>query len=521
MIWRIFRKDCGQLWLLVTLVAMAQLSNATLWFYLAHFREPRGLVTLAEVFAVAILLGMVALIAAVVHEDILPGVSQDWLVRPIRRRDLLCAKLLFIIVVVQGPALLADLGHGMAAGFAFRDSLTAALTRELFMLLVFDLPLLAIAAITSTLVQVAASVLGIWVAVVVGILGGVVVRHGAPPPFASSGIQWMTPAFWSLLAFSAAIVIVPLQYFRRATSRSRQILVGAVLVTPMLSFSSWASVFSIQRWLSPNPAIAEPIAFAFDPTLGESTAELASTPANTLLLPLRVSGLPPDSIVMNDRAEVRLTDRVGATLFRGRTTSSIGYGDDFPVETTEGGDVRTYQRIMLPGSVYELVGKQPVGMEIDYSLTLFHLAAAHTIAAVNGSDRFGVFGWCKTKLDDDGDDIELGCIKTGAAPTCVIITLENPTNGKRNPENRYCDPDYAPYSPHFYPDSMSQVDFGIRFRDLQHLAKFPVDGSQLADAKVILKSYRPEAHFTRSLVIREIRPSDWTPNGVDDETRPR
>ncbi len=278
--------------------------------------------------------------------------------------------------------LLADFAHGAAAGFAVRDSLTAALSRSISMLLVFDLPVVALAAMTRTLVQVAAGVVGIWLIVMAGVFAGILVRGGTPPPFAASGIQWMTPAFWSLLAFSAAAVTIPLQYFRRATTRARQIVLGAVLLAPMLSFSTWASAFSVQRWLSTNPGIAEPIAIAFDPSLGRSAAEPASTSANAVLLPVRVSGLAPESIVMNDRAVVRLVGRDARTLFRGRTTVTIGYSDDFPVRTTEGGDVRTHQRIVFPSRVYERVLTQPVRLEIDYSLTLFHSEAANTIAAI-------------------------------------------------------------------------------------------------------------------------------------------
>jgi hypothetical protein len=509
MSWRIFRKDLTQLWPLAAAVAMAHLTNAALWFALGHFKEPQGLAIVAQLFSFAMLLGIVALITAAVQQDPLPGVSQDWLVRPIPRGGLLRAKLLFVLVAVHGPMLLADLAHGMAAGFTFRDSLTAALSRNAFMLLVFSLPVLALAAMTSTLVQVAAAMLAIWLIVLIGIFGGILVRGGTPPPFAASGIQWMTPAFWSLLAFSAAAVIVPLQYFRRATTRARRIVVGAALLAPMLSFSTWTPAFFLQQWLSPNPAAAKPITIVFDPTFGKSAAEAAATSAYTVLLPLRVSGLPPESMVLNDHAEVHLIGREGKTLFRGRTTAYIGYGDDFSVQTTEGGEVRTHQRIAFPGKIYELVRAQPVRAEIGYSLTLLQTGAANTISAMNGDTRLTAFGWCGTKLDEDGDDVELGCVKTGQAPACVSVTLENPANGRRNPENRYCDPDYSPYPVHIYPDSTSQFGIGIKFRDLQGLAHYPVDSSQLGEAQLILKSYRPIAHFTRRLVIPEIRLGDW------------
>jgi hypothetical protein len=518
-IWRIVRKDWGQLWPLVVIVAIAQWTNATLWFSLGHFSEPHGLVIFAELFSFLIVLGMAALITATVHQDVLPGVSQDWLVRPIRRGDLLRAKLLFVVVAVHGPMFLADFAHAATTGFTLRGALAAALSRSAFMLLVFDLPVLAIAAITSTIVQVAVALLGIWFVVVTGVFAGILMRGGAPPPFASSGIQWMMPTFWSLLAIVAAAVIVPLQYFRRATTRARRIVGCAVLLAPMLSCSTWNSAFSLQRWLSPDPIAAESIVIAFDPGLGKSAAVAASASPDALLLPIRVSGLKPESIVMKDRADIRLVGPDGTTLFRGRTTVTLGYGVDFSVRTAEGGEARTYQRIMLPGAVYERVRTQRIRVEIDYSLTLFQLEAANAMAAIQGDGRFAAFGWCRTKIDEDGDEVELGCVNTGRAPTCVSLTLENPTHGKRNPADVYCDPDYTPYPVHVYPDAMSQLAYAIRFRDVHGLAKYPVDGSQLADARVLLKSYRPHAHFTRRLVIPEIRLSEWTANAAHDETR--
>jgi hypothetical protein len=223
---------------------------------------------------------------------------------------------------------------------------------------------------------------------------------------------------------------------------------------------------------------------------------------------------------MNDRADVRLAGPDGATLFHGRTTATLGYGDDFPVRTTEGGDVRTHQRIVLPDRVYERVRATPVRVEIDYSLTLFRIQAVNIMPAANGAGRFSAFGRCATKIDEEGDDIEVGCVNAGAAPMCVFVTLEDPANGQRNPENRLCDPDYATHRVHVYPDVMSQLSSGLRFRDPQGLTRYPVDGSRLGAARVRLTSYLPVAHFARRLVIPEIRLGEWTANAAADEIRP-
>jgi len=509
MIWRIFRKDWALLLPLVAILAALQFGNAVLWFGLEPFEEPRGLVMAAQAVSYLVLLGAAVLITAAVQQDALVGVSQDWLVRPVRRGALLCAKLIFILVTVHGPMLAADFAHGTASGFPLRDTIAAALARTVYFALIFDLPVLAVAALTRTMVQAAATLLAIWFVVAVCIAIGFLVRGGAPPPFAASGMRWMTPAFWSFLAFGAATVIIPLQYRHRATSRARAILWGAVFLAPLLSFSTWTAAFSVQSFLSPDPAFAQPIAITFEPTLGRAVAESAPTPAGTVLLPLRLTGVAPEAIVMSDRAFLRLVGGDGKTLYSGRTTVNIGYGDDFPAGASERGEVRLHQRIALPKTIYEVVRARHVRAEIDYSLTLFRVAAVSSISALHGEGRFSAFGWCKTEVDTEGDDIELGCTKPGSFPMCVTISLENSRNGNRNPETPYCEPDYAPLSPHFHPDGMSHFGADIKFHDLQQLSKYPVDGSQLIDARVSLRSYEPVAHFTRHLVISDIRLADW------------
>jgi hypothetical protein len=54
-------------------------------------------------------LGGAFCIAAVVQLDAIPGVRQDWLVRPLERRNLLLAKLLFVVLAVLLPILATDL----------------------------------------------------------------------------------------------------------------------------------------------------------------------------------------------------------------------------------------------------------------------------------------------------------------------------------------------------------------------------------------------------------------------------
>ena len=126
MVWHIFKKDWKLLWLLV----LGLLAVQCLFTILLYKRDhgATDLFRILNLLQTILMLASGVLVAAAVHLDAIPGVRQDWLVRPIRRRDLLSAKLLFVILLVQGPILVADFVGAAANGFPFGQSFSAALT---------------------------------------------------------------------------------------------------------------------------------------------------------------------------------------------------------------------------------------------------------------------------------------------------------------------------------------------------------------------------------------------------------
>jgi hypothetical protein len=168
-----------------------------------------------------------------------------------------------------------------------------------------------------------------------------------------------------------------------------------------------------------------------------------------------------------------------------------------------------YQEIQLPPSVYRDIKDQPVRAQVDYSLTLFGLRGSYSIPALGGDERMPDFGWCETKMNEAETAVELRCMQPGKGPTCATLFLENKATGQRNPVRSSCHGDYSPYSGWYTGDNMAQFGANIPFRDSSGLAKFPVDGPQLPQSRVVIRVYEPEDHFTRSLTIPEIRLKDW------------
>ena len=117
MVLHILKKDWKLLWPLVTALGVLQALAAVARFKSGHFLTfPSVPLALLQLLATA------TIVVLVVHQDPIPGVRQDWLVRPIPRRDLLLAKVLFVILLVHGPWWIADLAQGLANGFPLRQS---------------------------------------------------------------------------------------------------------------------------------------------------------------------------------------------------------------------------------------------------------------------------------------------------------------------------------------------------------------------------------------------------------------
>ncbi len=523
MVWHIFKKDWKLLWRLVVGVAAVHWTTTVIAFNFGHFGENRTLAPLLNLFQVIAFLGSGCLIAAVVHQDAIPGVRQDWLVRPVQRRDLLLAKFLFVLVMVQGPILAADLVEGLANGFPLSQSLGAAVSRGVYLLLGFSLPVLAFASLTRSLAETVVGGVAAFFGFALFQMVSVSLARGVRLPFeptGGTGIGWVAESGRFALALLVTIAVLGLQYFRRKTTPARGVTAGVALLCMFTQFVPWQPAFAIQQRLSQSAGASSPILMAFEPNLGklrrppglnfEEAARWSRTRWDegdaTLYLPLGVAGLPSDVVLKADRSEMRLVGADGKT-------ENLGLGDDLEIrkEGPSDGETRIHHAIHVRGDLYSRIKDQPVRLEIVYSLTLLRLASSHAIPALGGDQRMPGVGWCETKVNQAGTAVRLRCLQAGKGTSCGTVFLEHGASGRRNPAMSACSADYAPYFGQYIPDAMSRFGVNLPFRDPTGLARYPVDGSQLPESHVVLRVYRVEDHFTRRLVIPGIRLKDWEP----------
>jgi len=540
----IFKKDVRLLWPFVLGAAGIQFALATVRYRLDHIRlaEAGTLFALFQLLLPASLLAAALLIATAVHQDAVPGVRQDWLVRPIRRRDLLLAKLLFLLTMVHGPILLADMFEALAQGFPPGQSLASAVTRGLLLLGFLTLPALAFASLTRNMTEavIGGVVVFFSIAALIQLL---LVGRSHQPQALQTGLGWIAHLSVTSVLVLGAAVILAVQYFRRKTPLSRWLTVGVTSLAFAMQFLPWNFAFAVQERLSPVPSAGRSILAGYEPSLEKfrlpegmhrdavvGRQADARDEASTLYLPIHITGLPDDGVLNTDRSEVRLLAADGKVLYEGPGDDLVirKEGHQGPVHFTIGaryfgfvreiktsdlsvpqdGEAWIYHGIALPRGLYERVKNQPLRLEIDYSWTLLQ-GETYNLPGLGGNQVLPGLGRCTTKMDEDGDDIDLHCMMTGRSPSCASAFLEHVPSGRRNPTAFDCRPYYAPYLDQLVPDGIARFGTGIRFHDLSGLARYPVEAVDLPESRVAVRVYQPQDHFKRQLVIPEIHLSDW------------
>ena len=519
MVWHIFKKDWKLLWVFVITVASLHWISAFIIFKLGLFGESTMLEMLAEAVPILSFFASMFLIAAIVHVEAIPGVRQDWLVRPIRRGNLLLEKFLFVVLMVEGPIFAANLFQGLANGFSLRSTLLSATSYMIFLLFFLILPLFAFASVTQNMTE--AFIFGCACAFIIGAfltLGEYMngSAHGTLIAVTHSGVGWIGEVFRFALVAIAAGMILGLQYFRRKTATARFLVIAFGLLLLTSQFLPWKSAFAIEERLSPKPAAGATTVIRFDPARGKFKSPSGLVPSSEndqrnrrgenalVFLPLQVTGVRNDAILLTDRVEVHVTGQDGRVVYHG-----IGDSLEVAREGRNPAEEPVYQQIAVPMSVYHRAKDQALQVRVDYSLTLFGLAESYSMPAVDGDERMPEWGWCQTKMNEAGTAVELHCIEPGKGPICGTAFLENASTGARNPARSTCQSDYSPYGYNPLPDSFVRFGTNLQFRDASGLAKFPVDGAQLPQSRVVIRVYEPEDHFTRSLVIPQIKLGDW------------
>jgi hypothetical protein len=517
----IVRKDWQLLWPLGCGCAVLQAVLAFLEYRPESFSAGSGSNAAAIVLSLSIGIALALTMLLVVQQDALPGVNQDWLVRPIQRRDLLVAKIVFVLLVVHGPIMVVHCVRGMAEGLSLGAMLRASLLSNLELALLFSLPVLAVGALTKTVTEaLVTSLAALLFTLLSAIIVATLIMIGSHEfhlggPIDDSGIDWIVDSLRHGVLILTAVVILGLQYFRRDTRRSRIVLGIGLLLFVIVARLPWRPAFALQEALSAEPEAGHAVTLSFTPgavgppralapQVADARARQRPVPSGQqrLSLGIEAGGLPPGAILHADRVALRIVDDAGDTVYRGTV-------QDWDLRSADG-TTAVRQVIDLPKKVYARAVDRRLNVELDYSLTLLTPRVLPGLPALDGNASLDGIGRCVSRLDDDGSGFVVGCDAAGELPPCLSLSLTQGDSARAGPETFVCDLDYAPAAWRF---GMEPIDRFVRKLPLEHGATAATGGSDSVTANgdaIVFRVYDAVAHFSRRVSIADAHLRDFT-----------
>lgn len=440
-LWAVLKKDVLSLWPLLAFSALLFLGDALIvrLDLLSLWSEWRPAVVFV-VFAV--------LIISVFQLDSPASLTEDWLCRPVRKRELLGSKLLLVLAATYLSraigTFIADVSLGFSVWESFLDSVL--LPDRVFP---FLLPILVFAAIvTRTFVQGFGILFAIFIFVIV--IPSPLMEPGPLDPrihatLLMSGMEWLATAPARLVSLALVVLGFWLVYWRRSLRLARALMAVTVFVTVLLlvlpmGLIPWKSTFAFQAAFGPTPpSDATRITLrstraCFPATFrAQVSSDAAFVAARKGLYlwndeELRTAG--PDSIAFLTAIEARglpldwrvKLNHVQADYSAGDAPLESLRPANFVTDNKDGGLLA--HSWMLPESTLRKLQGVPPQLQLTYSLTLLK-PIEHDLPTDGKRHVLPGLGWCSARVDEPGNVIDVDCFVAITHPTQISAELHD------------------------------------------------------------------------------------------------
>ncbi len=460
MIWHILRKDLRISWKPALGAAILQWIATALIVRAGVFGGSRSLDEMRSMVRVAAGLATCLVAIAAVHNDALTIPTGDWLMRPIRRRDMLLAKILFFVVAMQLPILIGCVGEGMAFGFSFGDAFLAALWQSAMMTISLGVPAVAVGAMTASLVE--------GIVFLVAVASVVASRSWLAAALAGNQstsfvLDWIEVAGLSAGMFAGGAIALGLLYRWRKVMEARVASIAILALGAACALLPWNTAFALQRRVARATGSANDIQLTLDTT----PRRPAVSYIGSAFFPVRAAGLPAGMDLVTDRVEVKLT----------RPDGSVEY----PEHWFTGEDRRV---LGIASGRHEMVT-----VDAGYSLTLVRETGGAWVETGERDTSIRALGRCRIHLESDNSGETVGCVSAGPVNGVCYSAVGAGTQP-------HCS-DYAP--------SWLWLPNWDELQTMRSLY-IPVHG---VPRRIFVKTYRVVEHFVRHLEIPNVRLDDW------------
>ncbi len=349
------------------------------------FAGPQGLQLLATVLAVLVPVSWLLLIARVIQGESLVGDRQFWVTRPYEWKQLLAAKMVFLLVFLYLPFVSAQLALLAEAGFHPFSYIPGLLFNLLLVTGVLVTPLFAIATVTSTFAHGIVAVIGVLLGFVCfGILSTLLAGLGF-------GVRVSTPNsdYFSipiLLCVCGAAIAV--QYASRRLWLSRLLLIGLFLAFGAETLAPSDGGAVDRAYAAKAGSQESPVRITL---FQDATHQVTGIPADRdkhvqINLPVQISGVADGSMMMPNDVRVSI-DAPNGIHWTSPWQAIYNYHYlPGPQESNVAFDIDR--------SVYEKVKSTPVQLQLTLALTQTQAGEATQIPLLATDFSVPGFGLC-------------------------------------------------------------------------------------------------------------------------------
>jgi hypothetical protein len=285
---------------------------------------------------------------------------------------------------------------------------------------------------------------------------------------------------------------------------------GALVVTLSQVLLPQGAALAVQNTVLPSPGQSISVAFApqsekphIAATGGDFTGRLVSLQTTPVYLPLRLTGIAPDLMLVAENIFVTFTAPGGQSENVPLTDNNPlplhvpGQADDTPP---------LYQIVWVPNEFYRAHAGQKLRVDITFALGIARPGTSYKLAAMGGNLRTPEGLWCATRLNIERS-VGLNCMKPSNVRLRVSAALVDQTGASRNPVQVSYSPSDAPSYGGLV--AISRLSLSMPLRDIHTGDRYPVSSQNVSTAKIAVTLNQPLTHIARKVTIEDFRLSDW------------
>lgn len=407
-IFHIFRKDIRHHWMEILLCQAALVAfcwNAVRgWSERIDFR----LDILSTVIGVLLPLTWGFLVFRIVQSETLVGDRQFWITRPYQWKKLLAEKILFVLLFLSLPLLIAGAVLLIKAGFSPVPHILGLLWMQLLLIQIPFLPLMALAAVTRNLAQGLLALLLVLLSIAgIAALDYAMTSLGFP----SGDIDVLQ----SLIMIIVCVVAIGLQYTQRKTGQSRAWLAGGAVAAILVMLGNAYYLHGKDKY--PLPAAGQSTSFHadLDPVHLSARKEPAEKDEDVnFAIPLRAWGLPPASLGRVHGVRISLEAPDG---FRWDSDWQGYYSLLAPKEN------RWSQEFSMKYKIYQRLKSLPLKGRISVVVDIFREHDFEAITARSGEFDVPRVGRCRVR---EKDASTVRCHSPLVKPSMMMVVRVDP-----------------------------------------------------------------------------------------------